>query len=125
MTHAMIGPMEVVGILIIALFMLAFVLIVGVVGYTLVRMITKGGPRELVLGGRVLTTFGEVTGRKQSLVKMLGRVHLVQTDDGPAVVFEMVGTAPMSYRMMALSLGAQEARALVGYLQNAVGALER
>ena len=118
------GSMDIVGIVIVVLFALVFVSILGVVGFTLARMIAKGGPREVVFGGRVLSTFGEVEGRKRTLMKMLGRVHLVQTDDGPAVVLEMVGTAPVSYRMMALALGAQEARALVAHLQNAIQTLE-
>lgn len=106
----------------LCLFFGAVVLIFGTLAFVAVKAARSGSVLGMLLKGRVVHTYGEVDAQRRSslVTRSLGRVHCIETDQGPLVALEVATTTPGSWRMQALALDRVQAAALATLLQRAL-----
>lgn len=93
----------------------------GIVGYFIFRMARYGGFKAAMFGAKIEKTLGEVEGRRQTLMSLRLKVHLLEGNPSEkAVGLELVAKGVASYQMMPITLSAAEAKKLVALLQSAI-----
>ena len=90
--------------------------------FFLVRVVRFGGLKGALLGARITSTVGEVTGATRKPVRMVLRVHALDGAADRKVGVELVAKSVFGYQTMPMSLSVAEANRLVSLVQTALQA---
>ena len=96
-----------------------------VVASLVIQAIRKGGLKGAAFGARIEERVGEVSVTAPRLLTSSLKVHRLGGDPQREIGLELVSKSFASYQMMPIALSAEEAQALMGYLQAALRGTSR
>jgi hypothetical protein len=86
--------------------------------YVVFQIVTRGGVRNAMFGGKVKKTYGEILLRKQLGSTGKLKVHSVETKEGGKVGIELSQKGFLSFSVIPITLGKPEALQLIQMLTN-------